>query len=209
MPIVALIRSGCTEFDEQQRIQGSLDLPLSSLGEQQIVEICEQLQNVKLEKIYSGPSEPAKGTAEAISASLNVSCKESDGLRNLNQGLWQGLEVEEVRRKFTKAFKHWQSSPETTCPPEGELLSDAVDRVRKALHKPLKKKAPVAVVASEPLATIISCVVGSREIVPGPVCGSLGENLVEFFHLDELPSAGPEPNPKQQEKDTPTVHETA
>ena len=105
--------------------------------------------------------------------------KEVEGLRNLNQGLWQGLTIEEVRRKYPKVAKQWQESPETVCPPEGETVAEALDRVKKVLRKAMKRDGDVALVVCEPLATLISCVVqGCKLELPDSITGA--ENNCKF-----------------------------
>jgi phosphoserine phosphatase len=172
MSSILLIRPGCTDFDEQHRIQGKLDLPLCERGESQVEAAIQQLRGVPLDLLYTSPSEPARTTAERIGAALDIPVKTLEGLQNMNQGLWEGLQEEEIRRKHPKVYKQWQESPESICPPSGESLSEAETRVRKALERPLKKKGNIAIVASEPLAAIVAAVVkGVRiESVP-PLCG--------------------------------------
>src|SRR4051812_47933651 len=99
MSTVVLVRPGCTDFDDQNRIQGTLDLPLNKRGEQQVLQLVDELRQVPLDIIYTSPCEPARSTAIAIGAELEISVKELDGLRNLDQGLWQGLQVDDIRRK--------------------------------------------------------------------------------------------------------------
>ncbi|MEX0702186.1 MAG: histidine phosphatase family protein [Planctomycetales bacterium] len=194
MPDVVLIRPGCTDYDEQDRIQGTLDLPLNLHGQAQVREVCERLRHVPIEVIYAAPGEPARSMAEALGAELDVPVRECAGLRNLDQGLWQGLQVDEVRRKYPRVFKQWQESPETICLPEGELVADALARIRKCLQKPLKRKDPFAVVASEPLATLAGCVIrGGGVDHPAPVCGGSKAPLVEFIYANGTPPAGETP----------------
>lgn len=206
MAQILLIRPGCTEFDEQQRIQGNLDLPLSPGGRQQVERLLADLAHVEIDVLYSSPCEPARGTAEAIASARGLSVKEIAGLCNVNQGLWQGLKVEDVRRKHPKVFKQWQESPEAICPPGGETLAEAVARVRKALEKPLKKKGNLAIVAADPLAAIICAVVcgTSFDSIPAVcqgACGSwqvLTENTAkttsgEFSISDFVPVAPARP----------------
>lgn len=163
MPTVVLIRPGCTDFDKDERIQGTLDLPLNAKGEEQVRNLIPQLEQAGIETIITSSSEPALSTAEQLGENLGVPVKEKEGLKNLNQGLWQGLEYEEVRRKYPKLLKQWAESPETVCPPEGELASEAINRVQKTLQKYLKKKQNFAIVASEPLATIISSLLRNEQ----------------------------------------------
>src|SRR5258708_4243315 len=167
MSQILLIRPGCTDFDEQHRIQGTLDLPLSSRGQQQVARIVQELAEIPIDVIYTSPCEPARSTAAALGAARGIAVKEIESLYNVNHGLWQGLKVGEIRRKPPKVFKQWQESPQAICPPGGEALTEAVARVRKALEKPLKKKGRLAVVAADPLAAIIFAVV--RGAIPDPI----------------------------------------
>jgi phosphoserine phosphatase len=182
MPTIVLIRPGSTDFDDQHRVQGALDLPLNPRGEEQVQEVIDALRDVPLDLVLTAPGEPARSTAEAIGSELELPVKESEGLRNLNQGLWQGLQIEEVRRKHPKVFKQWQESPETICPPEGEMVGAALERIRKCLHKHLKRKASVAIVASEPMATLVACVLtGTRPEIPDPGRCCREARLIEFL----------------------------
>jgi broad specificity phosphatase PhoE len=172
-----LIRPGCTDFDEQHRIQGKLDLPLSARGEQQLSNLLLELGKIQIDVLYSSPCEPARSTAAALGAARGLAVREIETLHNVDHGLWQGLTVDDVKRKHPRVFKQWQESPEAICPPGGETLAEAVERVRKALEKPLKKKGHLAIVAADPLAAIICAVVRGTtlEAIPAAcegVCGS-------------------------------------
>jgi broad specificity phosphatase PhoE len=206
MAQIVLIRPGCTEFDEQQRIQGNLDLPLSAGGRQQVERLLADLAQVEIDVLFSSPCEPARSTADALGAARGLAVKEIEGLHNVDHGLWQGLKVEDVRRKHPKVFKQWQESPEAICPPGGESLAEAVARVRKALEKPLKKKGNLAIVAADPLAAIICAVVRGLPLESIPAvcqgaCGSwqfLVENQTktpseEFALTDFVPAASSQP----------------
>jgi phosphoserine phosphatase len=167
MPDVVLIRPGCTDFDEQNRIQGVLDLPLNHRGHAQVLGLVAQLQEVEFDVVFTAPGEPARSTALAICEQNGASLKEVDDFRNLDHGLWQGLPVDDVRRKYPKVFKQWQESPETVRLPEGETVAEAVERIRRALRKCLRRKRTIGIVASEPLATMIGCVLrGQRPSLP-------------------------------------------
>jgi probable phosphoglycerate mutase len=159
MPQIILIRPGCTDFDEQQRIQGTLDLPLSQKGQDQVARLLKELAQVEIDLIYASPSDPARTTAIQIGAARGVPVKEVEGLVNVNLGLWQGLQLEEIRRKHPKVFKQWEESPEGICPPDGETFAEAATRIRQALEKPLKKRGNLAFVAADPLATLLSTII--------------------------------------------------
>lgn len=185
MSTVFVIRPGETEFDQQARIQGDLDLPMSELGRQQINDIIERLRGKQIGTIYSSTTEPAPTAARTIGDSLGAPVKELEGLGNLNQGLWQGLLLDDIRRKQPRVYKQWRDAPDTVCAPQGESCDEAQERVRKALRRPMKKRAPFVVVASEPLATLICCVLrGMDAHLPGPSCGCDDARRVEV--IDEI-----------------------
>ena len=194
MADVILVRPGQTDFDEQHRIQGLLDLNLNDRGKRHVEEAVRQLCHLDVDVILTDPGEPARSTAHALGEKLGVAVKEKAELRNLDQGLWQGLQLEEIRRKYPKLIKQWHEHPETICPPDGEPVCEAIERVRAALKKPLKKYRRVVIVAADPLATLISGLVrGVKPDFTGPMCSHAGR-AVETVTDEPVPvaaSAGP------------------
>ncbi len=166
---VVLIQAGSTDYDEQQRIQGTLDVPLSGRGTEQARSVAAELQQAGLGQmaiLYCGPGECCLRTAEEIEKSLHVPVRQLDQLQNLDQGLWQGLQVEEVRRKFPKVYKQWRDSPLTVRPPGGETVADAYQRVRNVLKPILKRhrKQTIGLVVPEPIASIVYCYLNRQNL---------------------------------------------
>ncbi len=189
MSTVVLVRPGCTDFDEQKRLQGCLELPLNNRGQNQLTKIVEALKSLPIEAVLTGPCEPCLSTAKAVAAAMHVKLIEKEELCNLDHGLWQGMNVDDIRRKFPRAYKQWEDAPETVCPPEGETVNEVLDRIISALKKPLRKYDTFAVIASEPLASLISC--SLRGEVPDDVCGSLFSCCDD--HLIDVIQIGAEP----------------
>ncbi len=158
MTIVAVVRPGWTDFDEQHRLIGSLDLPLNSRGEAQLATLIERLKSLSKppDAIVCGTVQPAKGTAAAIAEAFDLTVRESEEFANLNLGLWQSSTIEDIGRRMSRIFHQWQEAPETVCPSEGEPWEVAVARVQRALKKPLRKFDALLIVASEPLASLVS-----------------------------------------------------
>lgn len=163
---MVLIRPGCTELDEQGRIKGTLDIPLSEHGAHQAARLAAELEQAQIELIYTAPCQSAVQTAETLAAGLNVKLKHLPALRNLDHGLWHGKLIEEVRQQMPKLFRLGQMQPEAVCPPEGETLAAARQRVHAALKKILRKhkQGVIALVVSEPLASVVRSFLDHREL---------------------------------------------
>jgi probable phosphoglycerate mutase len=182
MSIAIVIRPGETDFDQQSRIQGTLGLPLTSTGQLQVEETISRLEGTPLQLIYSSPTEPALTTARQLGTALDIPVKELDGLENLDHGLWEGMLLDDLKRKNPRVYKQWREQPEAVCPPDGETCGQAYDRVRRALKRPSKRRHAFAVVAPEPVATIVSNVLrGQEPSLPGPICGCAADRRVEVI----------------------------
>jgi len=152
-----LIHPGSTDYRQQKLVQGRLDVPLNAEGNNEVAQLIERLRPLGLEAVYTSEGQPAAQTAETIAEAFELKCRKLDRFENLNLGLWQGMAVEEIRRKQPKVYRQWQESPECVCPPEGEMLADADEQVRSALARLVKrhKDGTIGVVASEPLASLV------------------------------------------------------
>lgn len=166
MQTVLLVRPGETEYDQQGRIQGTLDIPLSEDGRRQCSESLAGLRAEKPIAVYSSPCSSAKQTAELIAGDLGLKYKALDKLHNLDHGLWQGMLVEDVRTKQPKVYRQWQEQPETVCPPNGETVLAGKKRVAEVLKKLLKKhkEGVIALVTPEPLASLVRHVLQQDEL---------------------------------------------
>ena len=128
MTQVVLIRPGATVYDEQNRVQGVLDVPLSDRGRAEVADLADRLagNGVALAALYCGPGESVVRTAETVARALGLRVRRLEELRNLDQGLWQGLQIDEIRRRNLKLFRQWQEDPRTVCPPLGETVESAL-----------------------------------------------------------------------------------
>src|SRR3954470_24123173 len=158
-----LIRSGTTLYDEQNRVQGILDVPLSERGRAEAARLAESLpaacDGAPLRALYCGPGESVVRTAEIVGKALGLRPRRIDDLRNLDQGLWQGLQLDEIKRRNLKVFRQWLDDPVTVCPPQGETIENALERIKQAPPPPIPRHHDEAIglVVGEPLAQLIAC----------------------------------------------------
>ena len=78
-------------------------------------------------------------------------------MQNLNHGLWQGMCIDEVKRRQPTVYRQWQDQPGSVRPPEGETLAEATERVDRVVEKLLKRhrEGVIAIVLPEPLASLL------------------------------------------------------
>jgi phosphoserine phosphatase len=174
-----LIRPGITEYDQQGRVQGTLNIPLCEDGRQEVEAMIEELRGQQIAAIYTSPSQSAEQTAESLGQALDVKVKTIENFENLDHGLWQGMLVSDVKTKQPKVYRQWQEQPENVCPPQGETLTTAKQRVSTVITKLLKKHksdALFAVVVPEPLASVV------RNVVRHDAWGDLWQSATETPH---------------------------
>jgi broad specificity phosphatase PhoE len=164
MTQIVLIRPGATAYDEQNRVQGILDIPLSERGRAEVARLAQTLagpepSTVALAALYCGPGESVVRTAEVVGKALGLRPRRIDDLRNLDQGLWQGLQRDEIKRRNVKVFRQWVDDPITVCPPQGETIACALQRIKAALRPLIRRHSDEAIglVVAEPIAQLIAC----------------------------------------------------
>jgi len=175
-----LVRTGATEYDCQGRVQGTLDVPLSEDGRQQIEQVAEQVAGFEIDALYAGPCGATQLSANILAERLKLKVKTIDGLSNLDHGLWQGMLISDVKSKQPKVYRQWQDHPETVCPPDGETLLSARVRLQQVFARIAKKhkSGTVAIVIDQPLARL------TRNVLRDEPLGNLwcvsGEDLPQW-----------------------------
>lgn len=161
-----VIRAGATDYDLQERIRGTLDMPLSMEGVAAATRAGERLAADPPTAIYASADETAEETARIIGSACGIKPKHLPNLGNVDMGLWQGRLVEEIRDTQPRLNRQWQDNPWSVAPPEGELLEEACERVEVAIEKIFKRHpgGTVAVVVPRPLDAIVTWLVSGRSM---------------------------------------------
>jgi broad specificity phosphatase PhoE len=184
---LVLIRPGATVYNEQNRLQGILNIPLSERGRGEVTQmvplLARKLDGAPLAALYCGPGENVIRTAEIVGKALGIRPKTVEDFRNLDQGLWQGLQIDEIRRRNTKLYRQWIEDPETICPPQGETFENAMTRI-KAAFRPLLRRhhdESIALVVAEPLAKMVASYLrGEPRVQLDERCSCGGFELIEI-----------------------------
>ncbi len=163
---IVLAHPGATDFDDQGRIKGNLDIPLSPSGIHQVDQSAVELQDSGISVVYCGPGMANEGTASMIAKEAGARVKKIDAFVNLDHGLWHGKLVDEVKVNQPKVYRQWQENPEAVCPPGGETLESARQRITPVLARILRKhrQGVIAIVAPEPLMSLVRTFVSEGEL---------------------------------------------
>ena len=71
------------------------------------------------------------------------------------------------------------------CPPEGETLLDACQRLQRVLSKAIRKYSVFAIVVPEPLATVIRCTLQHRRPrMTECLCGESCKEMIQILESD-------------------------
>lgn len=163
---IILVRAGSTDLDDQDRIVGSLDMPLSPEGEREARTISQDLEGAGINAVFSAVGLASQQTARQLSRSGEIRVRVEENLVNLNYGLWHGKSRSELKENQPKLYRQWQDNPDSICPPDGEPVEAVRDRVRMVLKKIWRKQKTktIAIVAPDPLLSILRSEIEGTEV---------------------------------------------
>lgn len=120
---IILIRHGRTKWNKLRYI-GWEDVPLDRCGQQQAESVSRQLQDEKIDHIYSSPLSRALDTIRPFAETRNLPIRTSDDLKELCYGNMQGLLKAEHKLYVKKSHQHVPI-------PGGESIFDLYKRAKR------------------------------------------------------------------------------
>ncbi|RGJ42204.1 histidine phosphatase family protein [Eubacterium sp. TM06-47] len=115
---IYLVRHGQTLFNQQKKVQGWCDSPLTQEGIQQAVAVSKTLQSISFEYAYSSTSERAMDTMHYILQDRSVPHAYVKGLKELNFGSLEGEKEADVFTDisvYEKGFEMYGGETLPTC----------------------------------------------------------------------------------------------
>ncbi|HUN93791.1 MAG TPA: histidine phosphatase family protein [Burkholderiaceae bacterium] len=134
---ILLIRHGETAWNAEGRIQGQLDVPLSSTGMWQAGRLAERLaadDAPSLAAIIASDLARTWFTAHPVAARLGLQVQPEARLRERAFGVFEGHTLDEVARRWPDEFALWRARDAEHAMPEGESARQVIDRVLAAMH---------------------------------------------------------------------------
>ncbi len=141
---VVLIPCGATEWHEEGRLLGRVELPLTSAGSERCLQWVPRLHSLGLRRILHAPDELATQTAALLARQLAVPTKALEALAEVDLGLWTGLTEAQLKTRFASAHRELREAPLNVNPPGGESLRAAAERLCTCIRKQFRKNATSA-----------------------------------------------------------------
>jgi probable phosphoglycerate mutase len=128
-----LVRHGQSTWNEQGRIQGQLDPPLSELGHEQARMLAERLSGGTFAGFYTSDLSRTAETAAAIGEVIGLPPVARPQLREVGLGAWEGMTAAEVAEQYPAEWERWRAMPSWDSVPEAEGSARFETRVRGAI----------------------------------------------------------------------------
>ena len=133
---VILARHGQVSWNIERRFLGHRDLPLTEEGIRQAEKLAHRLgREPALARAYSSDLERAAATARKVAEVRGIEVIESNDLRELDFGDWEGLTFDEIKKGWGPLLDLWLDDPFKYRPPGGESLGQLLGRTEGAMKR--------------------------------------------------------------------------
>ena len=122
MSTVVLIRPGLTDYDEQSRVLGALEMPMNDKGLEQVEGIVRHLrrEGVQLEAVFASPFDPCCSNCES-------NCRSAEGCQSQRAGRAEkrgsgpvaGIAGSRRSQTLSKNFSKWPRETSNDLPAGG------------------------------------------------------------------------------------------
>lgn len=107
-----LARHGATSWNQEQRLQGSKDIPLAENGIKQAHILAEKLSKLSINRIITSNLQRAYQTAEIIGKRLGVGVEREEGFNERSYGKFEGRIWPEVKKELETSYESLEAYAE-------------------------------------------------------------------------------------------------
>ena len=95
---IYITRHSLTAWNEEKRLQGWKDSPLTKQGKEDALKLGEYMKTIHIDQVYSSPLLRAKSTARLIFKNENII--EDSRLKEMNFGDYEGEYIQDLKRNM-------------------------------------------------------------------------------------------------------------
>lgn len=129
---IYITRHSLTQWNEEKRLQGWQDSPLTEQGQQDAKKLGEFVKNIPIDHIYSSPIERAYQTARLAFPEREII--KDERLKEMNFGDYEGMLITSLRQNKEYHDLWYHPEPER-CLQNGETYQHIVDRLRDFIEE--------------------------------------------------------------------------
>ena len=179
-----IVRHGETNWNTLGKTQGHGNSNLTAKGIEQATTLAKGMNKYPIDYIYTSDLGRAVETATILSNELNIDVRETEALREMGFGVWEGRLIDEIKKDYADVYKTWRDTPHLVEIPGGEtlrLIKERVDNFIKDLNEKYDNKHIVLVSHSVTVRVILlSCLASSLENIYRIKQDNTALNIVEF-----------------------------
>ncbi|MBN2144520.1 MAG: histidine phosphatase family protein [Candidatus Aureabacteria bacterium] len=135
------IRHVETVWNQEARLQGHSDSPITSTGRKQIEAIAERLSKEPFSALYSSDLKRSFETATGVSKRTGHEVHIDPRLRERNFGIFEGYTKAEILQKFPQDHAQFETGNPEYMVPEGESRKQRYDRIIQCANEIIQKHA--------------------------------------------------------------------
>ena len=130
---VLLARHGQTESNVTGFFMGWSDEDINDLGYAQARSLSSRLAGMPIASVYTSPLKRAHNTALILAKPHKLDLKVLDDLIEIRLGDWQGLHMDEIKRRWPELWRQSRIDPSELTMPNGESYRQVTTRAVRAL----------------------------------------------------------------------------
>lgn len=114
---IFLVRHGETQWNQQSRLQGHKNSPLTKNGEIQALKTQKTLSQYEIQRAYVSPLQRAQDTMDIILKGREIEVVKSNNLKEINLGPWEGKTKEETKKSHPNEYElFWNQQDKFSLP---------------------------------------------------------------------------------------------
>ena len=137
--LLFLIRHGETEGNVKKLFYSQLDMPLTEKGREQAALTADFLRDVPFSAVYASDLARAFDTGLAIAQSHNIPIYQTQQLREIFAGDWEGKQYSELEQTYADSYGVWRTQIGLAQCPGGESVAQLQTRVCNCVEEIVRR----------------------------------------------------------------------
>jgi broad specificity phosphatase PhoE len=154
-----MIRHGQTAASRENLFSGSIDPPLTDVGQEMAEQFAAAYAHKTWAAFYCSPMLRTRQTVAPLSRLVGLEPTIEDGLKEIHYGEWEGMNQDEVKERWPEAFAYWAADPASRGAPGGETAFHVAARAMTVVERIRSKhtQGNVLIVSHKATLRIIAC----------------------------------------------------